>query len=293
MSARQIRGQLADARAMEEQNMREDMHGGSYIGGGYFQGAGGVPSMGTSQFRGGAGTSYGAFTGIRSPLVPYRGTSTSTAIVPYRPPVVTRPPLVTYRPRPAPPPTSTVLTNRTPGTIKPFNPAEQLARLRAMRASVKPTSKTLSIANKLGALGVTAAAVAAAIAAGIGINELVKYFEGVGNQMGQEISTGGPPVEPPFEPPVGPPFRPVEPPFEPPFVPPGGKPTYYAEELPWWSYSQNITARDVRGSGRRRNAPAKENDGRRARAEIVRNVMAEHGLSLPQASKYVKENGLY
>jgi hypothetical protein len=34
-------------------------------------------------------------------------------------------------------------------------------------------------------------------------------------------------------------------------------------------------------------------NGRSARAEIVKKVMKEKGLSLPQASKYVKENGLY
>lgn len=38
-----------------------------------------------------------------------------------------------------------------------------------------------------------------------------------------------------------------------------------------------------------------EGKGRKpsARGAIVKKVMAEHGLSLPQASKYVKENGLY
>ena len=30
-----------------------------------------------------------------------------------------------------------------------------------------------------------------------------------------------------------------------------------------------------------------------ARGAIVKEVMAKHGLSLPQASKYVKEHGLY
>jgi hypothetical protein len=34
-------------------------------------------------------------------------------------------------------------------------------------------------------------------------------------------------------------------------------------------------------------------DGRRERAAIVGRVMKEQGLSLPMASKYVKENGLY
>jgi hypothetical protein len=45
------------------------------------------------------------------------------------------------------------------------------------------------------------------------------------------------------------------------------------------------------GKGRR--APAGPSDGRRARAAIVKQVMAEQGLSMPEASKYVKDNGLY
>jgi hypothetical protein len=36
-----------------------------------------------------------------------------------------------------------------------------------------------------------------------------------------------------------------------------------------------------------------ENDGRRARAAIVKKVMSEKGLSMIEASKYVKEHGLY
>ena len=38
---------------------------------------------------------------------------------------------------------------------------------------------------------------------------------------------------------------------------------------------------------------AKEQSGRNKRNEIVKKVMKEKGLSLPQASKYVKENNLY
>jgi len=48
----------------------------------------------------------------------------------------------------------------------------------------------------------------------------------------------------------------------------------------------------TKGSGRRR-APAGPNDGRRARAEIVRRVMAERGIGMIQASKAVKAEGLY
>jgi hypothetical protein len=35
----------------------------------------------------------------------------------------------------------------------------------------------------------------------------------------------------------------------------------------------------------------KPTDGRMVRAQKVKAIMAKHGLSLPQASKYLKENG--
>ena len=46
-----------------------------------------------------------------------------------------------------------------------------------------------------------------------------------------------------------------------------------------------------KGKGRR--APAGPNDGRRKRAEIVKKVMAEKGMKMIEASKYVKAHGLY
>jgi len=49
----------------------------------------------------------------------------------------------------------------------------------------------------------------------------------------------------------------------------------------------------VVGCGRRRRAPAGEHDGRRKRAEVVKQVMAEKGMKMIEASKYVKEHGLY
>lgn len=47
------------------------------------------------------------------------------------------------------------------------------------------------------------------------------------------------------------------------------------------------------GMGRRKRSPAGANDGRRKRAEVVKRVMAEKGLKMIEASKYVKEHGLY
>lgn len=45
--------------------------------------------------------------------------------------------------------------------------------------------------------------------------------------------------------------------------------------------------------GRKKRAPAGPDDGRRKRAAVVKRVMAERGLSMIEASKYVKEHNLY
>ena len=47
------------------------------------------------------------------------------------------------------------------------------------------------------------------------------------------------------------------------------------------------------GRGKGRRAPAGPNDGRRKRAEIVKKVMAEKGMKMIEASKYVKAHKLY
>jgi hypothetical protein len=54
----------------------------------------------------------------------------------------------------------------------------------------------------------------------------------------------------------------------------------------------NKTAKAV-GLGRRRRAPASASDGRRKRAEVVRKVMGERGVSMIEASRIVKAEGLY
>ena len=46
-------------------------------------------------------------------------------------------------------------------------------------------------------------------------------------------------------------------------------------------------------SPKKRRRKAGANDGRRRRAVIVKRIMKEKGLNMPQASKYVKEHGLY
>jgi len=47
------------------------------------------------------------------------------------------------------------------------------------------------------------------------------------------------------------------------------------------------------GRGKARRSPAGPNDGRRKRAEIVKKVMAEKGMKMIEASKYVKAHNLY
>jgi hypothetical protein len=46
-------------------------------------------------------------------------------------------------------------------------------------------------------------------------------------------------------------------------------------------------------AGKKKRAPAGPDDGRRKRAAVVKKVMADRGLSMIEASKYVKEHGLY
>jgi hypothetical protein len=47
------------------------------------------------------------------------------------------------------------------------------------------------------------------------------------------------------------------------------------------------------GAGKKKRAPAGPSDGRRKRAEVVKKVMAEKKMSMIEASKYVKQHGLY
>jgi hypothetical protein len=47
------------------------------------------------------------------------------------------------------------------------------------------------------------------------------------------------------------------------------------------------------GAGKAKRRPAGASDGRRKRADIVKKVMAEKGMSMIEASKYVKAHNLY
>jgi hypothetical protein len=55
----------------------------------------------------------------------------------------------------------------------------------------------------------------------------------------------------------------------------------------------SLTGEPIGRGGKKRRAPAGPSDGRRKRAEIVKKVMAEKGMKMIEASKYVKAHGLY
>ena len=55
----------------------------------------------------------------------------------------------------------------------------------------------------------------------------------------------------------------------------------------------SLTGEPIGRGGKKRRSPAGPSDGRRKRAEIVKKVMAEKGMKMIAASKYVKTHGLY
>jgi hypothetical protein len=60
--------------------------------------------------------------------------------------------------------------------------------------------------------------------------------------------------------------------------------------LPEWAYQGTVSSRRRRlGRGKK----SKATGSRSARAAVVKQVMAERGVSLPQASRIVKEEGLF
>jgi len=162
--ARNARKQLADMRAMEEEDMRMTMHGS----GKHFYGAGATPSMGLSQFRGGRKVKYeedyetededemeggqiGSLIARLAPRLSARVAPTSTAIVPR----------ITARP------TSTALVplgSAGRPIARPSLSATQYRRMLQPRPSASPFVSTSArqVATRLGRrFGPTAARVAA------------------------------------------------------------------------------------------------------------------------------------
>jgi hypothetical protein len=146
-------------------------------------------------------------------------------------------------------------------------------------------------------MGVTPARVAAALAAGVAIGSLADYFANEANASSGDSEYYEPPegfVDMPGPGPGGPIVDTGIP-------KPGYKPMTKAETSSYLktgniprrflvgSIEQNLQEAAMEGMGRAKRG----NDGRSARAAVVRKVMAEQGMSLPAASRYVKEHGLY
>lgn len=319
--ARAARAQMADMRAIEEQMARQQMHGGQ------FYGAGATPSMGLSQFRGGAShkcpecrrkrcvcdesssdedVEGGAFySGLVSAVgnaasaaarrlrgvrgvrpAPPPPPPTSTALVPYnmgQAAFTTNSAFRNYalnrifnRP-------STALAVRTPGTLKPYSPAEAAARIRAAQAAGETN---VTVAQKLSRMGVTPARVAAALALGIPAIALAIYFSEVDGTDPDDPGYYDPGAGGPDGPggPGGPggvvPYGPGGP------GGPGRGRRATGEGVATGNLADEYFAAQRLGAGKK---PRRTNP----RAALVGKIMREKGLSLPAASKFVKENGLY
>jgi hypothetical protein len=324
---------LADMRAAQTQQMREELHGGAFYGAGMV-GGGATPSMGLSQFRGGAMRGCGKHCrgceeccdesssdedemnggslasalgkalglGARASTLAARlaqsraAMSSALALRPSTTGLKGLSGVGASRSLAArlaiKAPTSTTLTVRNPGTLGPVRPAAPVAPVAPAALGSSAAARTVSA--RLAAMGITPARVLAALAAGVALGSLVDYFTN-NDDSGYYDETAG--TGPRVGPGVGP-IGPIGP------GGPGGVDGLTPEEEYSYLKTGNIPYRYLEGSlgtSRRggRSMKAKEpkapskSDGRSARAAIVRQVMREQGLSLPAASKYVKENGLY
>ena len=305
MSIRQQRQELANLRAMEEEHDYDMMHG-----------RGGVPSMGTSEIRGGArkakgrrrkpryyddedemeGGFIGALAGLAARLIPTiaRGATTaarvgSTAargaltgvrgavrsvgskVKPKAPPKPTSTAIVPYNPATAAARTGTAIVPKTTGALSTATRGATTAATTGATAATTG-SRLGTIASRLG----TAAniAIPVAMAADYLANQPSStgatdtgYYEDYAGEV------GGIPEMAPSD--AG--------------VAEGMLPSGRLAPAP----SARQTGRVVRGNVMTNVVGSGRHDKRSARAAVVRRVMREHGMSLPEASRYVKQNGLY
>ena len=327
--ARAARAALADARALEEQNMRQQMHGGAFHGAGMRVGGSATPSMGLSQFRGGNHCSSQVGSGITSTFASAASRAAAAAAAAARSALgigateariaaqvaadaraaaaaraaasrvgqlaLADAPVTTLALRP-----SGALAVR-PGAIG--QPYDIALDLRGVKGVAPPPG---TIASRLAAMGVTPARLAAALAAGVAFGSLEGYFRSQGTNQNygnyDMFNTGGPggPGGPGVPPPPG--TGPSVAPPQPGDLVPGTPKTVVASYLRSGNapsrylignqaYKLAMAQREGAISGGRVRKPLKEGDGRRVRAQKVKEIMAQHGLSLPAASKYLKEHG--
>ena len=349
--ARAARAALADARALEEQNMRQQMHGGAFYGAGMRVGGGATPSMGLSQFRGGNHCSSQVGSGITSTFASAAARAAAAAATAARAALgigatearvaaqVAADARAAAAARAAASRVGQLALADAPVTTLALRPTGALAvrpgaigqpydialDLRGVKGVAPPTG---TIASRLAAMGVTPARLAAALAAGVAFGGLEGYFQSQGTNQNYgnydtfEIDTtghypGGPggPVDhgDPRNPPTGPRTGPSVAPPQPGDLVPGAPKRVVAAYLRSGNapskylignqaYKLALAQREGAISGGRmpprlhkrhggEKKPLKEGDGRRVRAQKVKEIMAQHGLSLPAASKYLKEHG--
>lgn len=317
--ARNARRELADLRAMEEETERMELHGrGKTFHGAGMVGAGGVPSMGVSQFRGGAkkgrkvhyeseedddmeGGNIGSLLGAlgrlgsraRVPRVP------STALTRY-----------------VPPRTSTALTT---GLARPSMPQSWYANLMRQGRTGSTTAAATgarsnafrSALSRLTPSATTAQRIATAVSLGVPLAMLGDYLANSGasgdggyyDDYAGDVTTGPLPEEPPVGPDGGPIIDYGLP--DVPMPPPSGGPRGRRgrqSDLPFYLQTGNIGTEQIvnpldpnvyAGMGKAKRRSSGKADGRSARAAVVKQVMRERGVSLAEASRIVKAEGLY
>jgi len=314
--AREARKQLADLRAMEEEHERMTMHGSGKT----FHGAGATPSMGLSQFRGGAKKAKKTYHESDSDEEDMEG---GAAIVPFR--TISRAivPRVTSRaivPRATPSGSLVPLGSAGRPMARPALSAEEYASM--FRNASRPTAaSSRAITNTRTSLasrfkkGLTAQNIANAIAMGVPLGMLGSYLsdqsgasgdagyydEYAGEDFGRPTDEDGDGYD---DMPMGGPTGTTG--------TTGGVPSDMdASELAWYLQTGNLPERysirkrggpKRKGKGKliiehegagRGSVVAPKRDGRAERAAVVKKVMKERGLSLAQASKAVKAEGLY
>lgn len=328
---RGARAALADSRALEEQNLRTQMRGA-----GRFIGAGGVPSMGLSQFVGGGYDSSdddcgckkcmgGRMCGGKVRLGPVRGAPPgysatilpdvpTNAIIPYRP---------TTRPGPRGPSQAIVPLGPSGRPLaKPALPQSYYQQLFNQKTSGRPTASARGPAKPLSKSALTARA-GALMAAGLSLAAITAILAqeaaagsfGSSGNAGEDAGYYDDYVEPDADgdgipdsqdPDFGPSGDVYGPGgvFDGPGMPSGPMPSgpmpsgpvsgLSQSEVRFYLQSGNLPDRFYAGPRSRRGAGKKPATGRRAeRAAIVRKVMADKGMKLIEASRYVKANNLY
>jgi len=345
--ARAARAALADARAMEEQNLRQQMHGGAFYGAGMRVGGSATPSMGLSQFRGGkhcnsCGCSPcecsssdeehqggGIYSSIASAVGRFGSTTASraaaaaeaarVAAAEERAAAAAAAALSTGRAALTNAPVSTLALRPTgvlavrPG-LGAYDAALDLRGLSGSKGAANST-----IASRLAAMGVTPARLAAALAAGVGLTSLEAYFASAGTQFpggnydmfpppgpgsggpgtggpgSGGPGTGGPGSGGPGTggPGTGGPGSGGPGTVD---VPAALKPNTPKRVVAAYLRSGNAPSRYLVGNQAQKEALARSEGaltggGRSARGQAVKAIMSKHGLSLPEASRYLKQHG--